>query len=158
GRLVEEPICYRDERTDGVMEQVFQIVPRAELFERTGIQFLKLNTLYQLFAHARSGLPASAARLLLIPDLCHHFLCGAAVSEHTNATTTQLLGARSGAWDEELLARLGLPRALLPEVVGAGTRLGSLRAERAAELDAAALEVIAPATHDTGSAVAGTPL
>lgn len=156
GRLLEEPVCYRDERTDGVMDEVMALVPRAELFERTGIQFLKLNTLYQLAAHAKAGFPARAARLLLIPDLCHHFLCGSQSSEYTNATTTQLLNARSGRWDEELLARLGLPLSLLPEVVPAGTRLGTLL--RGAELGLGALDVIAPATHDTGSAVAGTPL
>jgi len=158
GRLLEEPIAYRDERTDGVMDQVFALVPRAEIFARTGIQFLQLNTLYQLFAHAREGLPARAARLLLIPDLCHHHLCGSVQSEHTNASTTQFLGARTGRWDDELLARLGLPRALLPEVVPAGTALGRLRPEREAALGVSGVTVVAPATHDTGSAVAGTPL
>lgn len=158
GRLIEEPICYRDERTDGIMDEVFEVVPRAELFARTGIQFLKLNTLYQLFAHRKSGLPPGAARLMLIPDLCHHFLCGSQTTEHSNASTTQLLNARSGRWDDELLARLELPRALMPELVPAGTRLGRLRPERRAEAGLDRLEVIAPATHDTGSAVAGTPL
>ena len=153
GRLVEEPICYRDARTDGVMEEVFRTVPRAEVFHRTGIQFLKLNTIYQLYAHARAGIAPAAKRLLLIPDLVHHFLCGAQVSEHTNATTTQLLGL-DGRWDESLFSRLALPRSLMPDVVPAGSRLGSLRSE----LGVGDLEVIAPATHDTGSAVVGTPL
>lgn len=157
GQLVEEPVCYRDPRTDGVMEQVFALVPRAELFERTGIQFLSLNTLYQLFAHARHGLPAEAERLLLVPDLCHHFLCGATSGERTNASTTQLLNLETGGWDDSLFARLSLPRALMPDLVPAGTRLGRLRRERRSPgMDA--LEVIAPATHDTASAVAGTPL
>jgi len=154
GRLIEEPVCYRDERTDGIMEEVFRLVPRAELFARTGIQFLKLNTLYQLFAHKKSGMPPAAARLLLIPDLCHHFLCGSQTSEHTNATTTQLVSARSGGWDDKLLARLELPRALMPDLQPAGTRLGRLRPGLGAE----GMDVIASATHDTGSAVAGTPL
>ncbi len=157
GRLVEEPICYRDERTEGMLDEVFRTVPRAEIFERTGIQFLRLNTLYQLLAHARAGVNPDAARLLLIPDLCHHFLCGAQVSEHTNATTTQLLGL-DGRWDEALFSRLGLPRPLMPDVVPAGRRLGALRPERRAETTIDDLEVIAPATHDTGSAVVGTPL
>jgi rhamnulokinase len=102
GRLLEEPVCYRDARTDGVMEQVFASVPREEIFARTGIQFLKLNTLYQLAAHVRDGIPSGAARLLLVPDLCHHFLCGSLVSERTNASTTQLLNARTGLWDDAL--------------------------------------------------------
>ncbi len=158
GRLLEEPICYRDERTRGVMEQVFARVPRAEIFSRTGIQFLPLNTLYQLVAHAREGLPPRAARLLLIPDLCHHRLCGSTCSEYTNASTTQLVNARARRWDDELFARLDLPRALMPEIVEAGTTLGGLRVESGDEPGMGALRVVAPATHDTASAVAGTPL
>jgi rhamnulokinase len=158
GRLLEEPIAYRDERTNGVMEQVFARVPREEIFARTGIQTLKLNTLFQLYAHVQAGLPAGAFRLLLVPDLCHHHLCGSLVSEETNASTTQLADARTGAWDESLFERLALPRRLMPEVVPAGTALGVLRPERQRDLGLGPLPVIAPATHDTGSAVAGTPL
>ncbi|HEY7515739.1 MAG TPA: rhamnulokinase family protein [Vicinamibacteria bacterium] len=158
GRLLEEPIAYRDERTNGVMERVFARVPREEVFARTGIQFLQLNTLYQLFAHARSGLPRGAARLLLIPDLCHQHLCGSLVSEATNASTTQLVDARTGGWDDALFSRLDLPRGLMPEIVPAGTTLGRLREERQKALGLGPLPVIAPATHDTASAVAGTPL
>lgn len=158
GRLLEEPVSYRDERTDGAMDAVFARVPRAEIFARTGIQFLKLNTLFQLHAHARAGLPRAAARLLMIPDLCHNLLCGSVTSEHTNATTTQLLGAKSGEWDDVLFARLDLPRGLMPAIVTAGTRLGVLAPGVCARLGIGAMEVIAPATHDTASAVAGTPL
>ena len=158
GRLLEEPVAYRDERTDGIMDEVFALVPRAEIFARTGIQFLQLNTLFQLFAHVREGLPARAAHLLLVPDLCHHHLCGSLRSERTNASTTQLLNARSGAWDDEIVSRLGLPRDLLPDVVPAGTDLGPLLPERASALGVEEATVVAPATHDTGSAVAGTPL
>jgi rhamnulokinase len=158
GRLLEEPIAYRDERTNGVMEQVFARVPREEIFARTGIQLLQFNTLFQLYAHARAGLPRGASRLLLIPDLCHAHLCGSFVSEATNASTTQLVDARTGAWDDALFARLDLPRALMPELVPAGATLGRLRPERQAALGLGPLPVIAPATHDTGSAVAGTPL
>ncbi len=158
GRLLEDPIAYRDGRTDGVMEQVFARVPRAEIFERTGIQLLPFNTLFQLYAHVRSGLPRGAARLLMIPDLCHHHLCGSVVSEATNASTTQLLDARGGGWAGVLFDRLDLPRGLMPEIVAAGTTLGGLRPERQAALGLGPLAVVAPATHDTGSAVAGTPL
>jgi rhamnulokinase len=158
GRLVEEPVCYRDQRTAGMVEEVCAQLPREEIFRRTGIQFLALNTLYQLFAHVRAGLPRSAARLLLIPDLCHHALCGSVVTERTNASTTQLLGLGDGRWDRDLFAALDLPLALMPDIVPAGTELGTLRPELQRELHAGALRVIAPATHDTGSAVAGTPL
>ncbi len=158
GHLLEDPICYRDERTEGMMERVCAIVGREEIFARTGIQFLAFNTLYQLIAHAREGWPERSARLLMIPDLCHHVLCGSLVSERTNASTTQLLRADNGRWDETLFARLGLPLALMPEVVAAGTGLGRLSAPHQAELGVGALRVVAPATHDTASAVAGTPL
>ena len=158
GALLEDPIAYRDARTAGVMERVFERVPRREIFDRTGIQFLALNTLYQLYAHAESGLPPAAARLLMIPDLCHHHLCGSLRGELTNASTTQLWNPAAGGWDAALLERLGLPAALLPEVVPAGTDLGPLRAELAAALGTRGARVLAPATHDTASAVAGTPL
>lgn len=158
GRLLENPVCYRDERTRGVMEDVFAVVPREELFARTGIQFLDFNTLYQLRAHARDGLPRQAARLLLIPDLINFFLTGRAACEYTNATTTQMVGARAGDWDGDLLARLGLPAHLLAEIVPAGTDLGPLLPTVADELRLEGVRVVAPATHDTGSAIAGSPL
>jgi rhamnulokinase len=158
GSLLEDPVCYRDARTEGEMARVFSRVAREEIFARTGIQFLPLNTLYQLSAHVRSGIPERAARLLLIPDLCHHFLCGATSTERTNASTTQLLDAATGGWADDLIARVGLPRALLPEVRPPGTDLGVLRRELGAAAGLGAVRVMAPATHDTGSAVAGTPL
>jgi rhamnulokinase len=158
GRLLEDPVSYRDERTEGVMDEVFARLAREEIFARTGIQFMALNTLYQLFAHARDGLSAGATRLLMIPDLCHHELCGSLVGEHTNASTTQLLNVHDGSWDPLLFERLDLPRALMPEVVAAGTEIGTLRTPLQEELGVGPLRVIAPATHDTGSAVLGTPL
>jgi rhamnulokinase len=154
GRLVEEPIAYRDDRTVGMMEKVFARVPREEIFAKTGIQFLALNTLYQLAAHSRKGFPPRAARLLLIPDLCHHMLCGSLTSERTNASTTQMLDVRTGEWDEALALAAGVPVSLLPELVDAGTHLGTIRAE----LGLGSMRVVAPATHDTASAIVGTPL
>ncbi|MBO0863403.1 MAG: rhamnulokinase [Chloracidobacterium sp.] len=158
GNLVEEPICYRDERTTGVMEQVFELAPRTEIFARTGIQFLAFNTLFQLFAHARSGIPAGAAKMLLIPDLINFLLTGRAVTEYTNATTTQMIDAETGAWDYPLIERLGLPARLMAEIVPAGSDLGPLKSELAEELNLKGARVVASATHDTGSAVAGAPL
>lgn len=158
GRLVEDPICYRDERTVGIVESVSARIPREEIFRRTGIQFLALNTIYQIAAHVSEGLPLDAARLLLIPDLCHHALCDSVVSECTNASTTQLLRLDNGRWDEELCAAIDLPLRLMPHVVPAGTELGALLPAHQRELGVGPLRVIAPATHDTASAVAGTPL
>ena len=158
GRLLEDPVCYRDHRTDGAMERVLRKVPREEIFHRTGIQFLQFNTLFQLYVHVRDGLPAGARRLLMVPDLCHHALCGQANGEYTNASTTQLLDVRTRAWADDLFSRLSLPREIMPEVVPPGTDLGELRPALQRELGLGPLRVLAPATHDTGSAVAGTPL
>jgi rhamnulokinase len=156
GRLLEEPVCYRDERTEHEREAVFARVPRDEIFARTGIQFLVFNTLYQLHAHARAGLPAGAARLLMIPDLLHQRLSGRVAVEYTNASTSQMLHASTRQWDRALLERLGLPAGLLPEIVAPGTDLGPVRP--ALELGLDGVRVIAPATHDTGSAVVGAPI
>jgi rhamnulokinase len=155
GRLLEDPICYRDERTAGVPDKVLARVPAARLFDTTGIQQLQLNTLFQLFAHVEEGLPPSAARLLMIPDLCHHFLCGSTSGELTNASTTQLLNARDREWDASIFADLGLPRHLMPPLAPAGAVLGWLRPDLDAGLDLSTTCVIQPATHDTASAVAG---
>jgi rhamnulokinase len=158
GRLVEDPVSYRDHRTDGAMERVLRKVPREEIFHRTGIQFLQFNTLFQLYVHVREGLPAGARRFLMIPDLCHHALCGQVGGEYTNASTTQLLDVRTRRWADDLFSRLSLPREIMPEVLPTGADLGELRPALQKELGIGPLRVIAPATHDTGSAVAGAPL
>ncbi|MDO8837257.1 MAG: FGGY family carbohydrate kinase, partial [Vicinamibacterales bacterium] len=158
GSLVEEPVCYRDARTHDAIEQVCGLIPSHELYARTGIQLQPFNTLYQLWAHVRGGFPAHAARLLLIPDYCHYVLSGSLTCERTNASTTQLLAAGTNGWDAGLFAQLGLPRRVMPEVVDAGTCVGTLTAEFAAACAVDRLRVVAPGTHDTASAVAGTPL
>lgn len=158
GELIEQPICYRDKRTQGVMDQVFRLVPREEIFSRTGIQFLVFNTLFQIYAHARAGIPKSAAHLLLIPDLINFFLTGRANTEYSNATTTQLVNAKSKTWDWEMIDCLNLPARLLADIVPAGTDLGPIRPELVDEPGLDGVHVITPATHDTGSAVAGAPL
>ncbi|HJT59606.1 MAG TPA: rhamnulokinase family protein [Ktedonobacteraceae bacterium] len=158
GFLQGNAFQYRDSRTDGVMEQVFARVPRDALYARTGIQFLPFNTLYQLYAHEQMqpGALARAHRLLMIPDLLHGWLCGSLSNERTNATTTQCWDPIAGAWATDLLAQLALPTTMLPQVVEAGTVLGPVLPELQNDLGAA--QVIAPATHDTGSAIVATPV
>jgi rhamnulokinase len=158
GSLVESPVCYRDQRTREAMEQVFARISREEIFERTGIQFMPFNTLFQLFVHAQKGIHKDARSLLLIPDVINFFLTGNRVTEYTNATTTQMVNARTGQWDTGLLNRLELPADLLPEIIAAGSEVGKIKAELAEELGIDQISVIAPATHDTGSAIAGAPL
>lgn len=158
-RLLADPVCYRDHRTDGQLEPLFSVVPREELHRRTGIQCMPINTSVQLFAQVRAGeWPTAAHRLLMVPDLVHHWLCGSTCAEVTNASTTQLLSAADRTWDRGLVRRLGVPETVLPPLVPPGTRLGTLRPGLAAANGLPHLPVVAPATHDTASAVAGTPL
>jgi rhamnulokinase len=151
------PFQYRDARTDGVMKQVFDRIPRELLYRRTGIQLLPINTLFQLYAHEQMqpGHLAHAHRLLMIPDLLHSWLSGSMVTERTNATTTQCWDPLASQWATDLLEQLDIPTSMLAPVVEAGTVLGEVLPEWRDELGSAL--VIAPATHDTGSAIAATP-
>jgi rhamnulokinase len=158
GFLLGQPFQYRDSRTNEIMEQVLARFSREALYARTGIQFQPFNTLYQLYAHEQMqpGELTHAHRLLLIPDLLHSWLCGSLVSERTNATTTQCWDAMSGEWALDVLEQLSIPTTMLPAVVEAGTVLGEVLPELRNELGSA--RVVAPATHDTGSAIAATPV
>lgn len=159
GELLEEPFHYRDARTNGVMEEAFKRVSREEIFERTGIQFMQFNTLYQLFSMVLAGSPAlkSAHTFLTIPDLFNYWLSGRAVCEFTNATTTQFYDPRGGGWAVSLLEKLGVPTHFLPDIVPPGTVLGDLLPPVAEESGLRPVAVVAPACHDTGSAVAAVP-
>lgn len=160
GSLLGNPVCYRDSRTDGMLERAYATVGQEEIFRRTGLQFMALNTLYQLMGLAAQDGPLlpAADRLLMIPDLFHYWLCGAKKCEYTNASTTQMVGAESRDWDRDLLDRLGLPHSFLPEIVAPGSVLGTLRPFVAAETGLPPdVPIICPATHDTGSAVVATP-
>ena len=158
-QLIGNPVHYRDARTDGMMEAAFARVPREEIFKRTGIQFMQINTLYQLVALAQRAAPALdiARTFLTIPDLINFWLCGRKANEYTNATSTQALDARSKDWARDMLEKLGIPTAMFAEVVPPATQLGVLRPGLAEELGLGAIPVLAPATHDTGSAVAAVP-
>lgn len=158
GFLQGIPFQYRDARTDGMMEQVFAHVPREILYQRTGIQMQPFNTLFQLYAHKQMQHDTFAhmSRFLMIPDLLHSWLCGSLVTERTNATTTQCWDPLAGMWATDLLNRVGLSPTLFPSVIEAGTVLGKVVPEWHADLGAAL--VIAPATHDTASAIVATPV
>lgn len=156
GNLAADPVCYRDERTNELPEKVFEKISREKIFEKTGIQFLNFNTIFQAFAE--HGNWKNVDKLLLLPDLINFFLTGKAFAEYTNATTTQFLNAETQKWDAEILEKINLPPEIMPEIIAAGTDLGFLKTELAEELNLQNVRVIAPATHDTGSAVAGAPL
>jgi len=158
--LLGNPVHYRDARTDGMLEAAFERIPRARMYEITGLQFLPFNTVYQLLALVRSGSPLLevAETLLMMPDLFGWLLTGRRAGERTNASTTQLLDVRNGTWSDELCRGLELPRAILPEVIEPGSELGALCPSVAAEVGLTRpVTVIAPATHDTASAVAAVP-
>ncbi len=157
GELIGNPYHYRDERTDGVMEAVFARVPRARIYEVTGIQFLPFNTLYQLAAAAEQtpGTLAAARSLGTIPDVLNHWLTGVLRAEFTNATTTQMIDARARTWAIRLLEEVGVPVRLLPPLIEPGSVLGWLRPAVSPALGGTS--VVAPACHDTGSAVAAVP-
>ncbi len=158
GFLLSQPFQYRDSRTDGVMEQVFSHIPRNILYQHTGIQMLPFNTLFQLYAHEQMqpGTLAYSSRLLLIPDLLHCWLSGSLTSERTNATTTQCWDPSRSTWATDLFDQLALPSTMLPPVVEPGTMLGEIVPEWRGDLGTTS--IIAPATHDTASAIAATPI
>src|SRR6185437_12183399 len=159
GRLIGNPVHYRDTRRAAGLELVLAKVPARELYARTGIQILPINTLCELVGMVAEGDASleSADTLLMIPDLLHYWLAGTRVGERTNASTTQCLDAVTGRWSGDLLELLSVPAALLPELVEAGTPLGRLAADVAAETGLDAPLVVAVGTHDTASAVAAIP-
>ena len=159
GELLGNPYHYRDTQFNGMMDQVRQELTSQRIFERTGIQFLSFNTLYQLATLQRSGSPLlhEAERFLMIPDLLRYFLTGEAVNEFTNATTTQLYNPSEGQWDRELLAHIRISEKLFGEAVMPGTRVGQLRSSICNDLGISPIPVIAVAEHDTGSAVVAVP-
>jgi len=149
GNLIGNPVHYRDGRTDNMLSHAFAKVPQADIFTQTGIQFMPINTLYQLLSLVESGSPQLqiAETFLTAPDLLNYWLTGAKVCEFSNATTTQLFNPTTGSWATELMDKLGIPSHIFPDIVLPGTQLGSYEG----------IPVIAPACHDTGSAVAAVP-
>jgi rhamnulokinase len=159
GALIDCPRHYRDPRTNGVPDQLFQVVPKREVFDYTGIQFMQLNSLYQLYAMKLAQSPgfAAADQLLFIPDLLNYWLTGERKSEQTIASTSQFYDPRTNRFCTELFERLGLPTHILPPLVAPGTRLGPLREEIASVTKLSGTPVYATAAHDTASAVAAVP-
>lgn len=160
GRLLGNPVHYRDSRTQGMVDLLSTRIPKFEVFDITGIQFLELNTLIQLYSMRVQGDPQldAAHRLLLMPDLFHYWLSGEQVAEYTIASTTQMLMARQRTWATHMLERLDLPTAILPEIIQPGTVIGPMLAQVAEETGLPpGAPVVASAAHDTGSAVAAIP-
>ncbi len=160
GGLVGNPYCYRDARTEGMMDEAFKRVARQEIFEQSGgIQFLSINSLYQMLSMAINHSPQLeiADTLLMIPDLFNYWLTGVKACEFTDATSTQFYDSRKGDWSWELLKKLGIPSHFLPKVTKPLTQIGTLLPDIAAETGLKTTPVIAIAGHDTASAAAAIP-
>ena len=159
GALIGNPYHYRDSRTDGMVDAAFKYLPRERIFDLTGIQFMQLNTLYQLYSMVEQHSPVLqiAETFLTMPDLLNYWLCGRKAGEFTMATTTQCYDPRRCEWSTPLLEALSIPAHIFPEVVQPGTVLGTVLPDIADETGCGHVPVIAPACHDTGSAVAAVP-
>ncbi|MDO4574848.1 MAG: rhamnulokinase family protein [Planctomycetia bacterium] len=158
GRLLSNPVAYRDSRTNGYPDAAFATVSRDEIFASTGLQFMQFNTLYQLAAMKKANDPLLEVghRFLQIPDLFHWLLSGVEANEFTNATTTQFFNPTTGDWAYDLLEKFGIPTRFLGKITPPGTNLGRLRPSLARELGGD-MNVVLPGTHDTASAVLAVP-
>jgi rhamnulokinase len=156
GSLISPTFHYRDPRTARGVHNVRSRIDWPTLFRETGIQFMPLNTIYQLAAEPPERL-ARADRMLMIADAFNYLLCGEAKIEESNASTTQLYNPRTRQWSSQLISALGLPQGLFPPIVPAGTKVGQLKPDLASTSGLGRIEVIASCSHDTGAAVAGIP-
>ena len=140
--------AYRDTRTESVIPEVHKIIPFEELYERTGIQFQTFNTIYQLYADKKEGRLEGVTDFLMMPEYLLYKLCGVKSHEYTNATTGGMVSAKTGQYDSEIIAKLGLPAHLFQPLQKPGTKLGTYKGVQC---------VLCP-THDTASAVEGIPM
>ena len=159
GKLISTPICYRDDRTKGMLELAFQKLPKEEFFQHAANQFMEINTAFQLLSATVETSPCGvselqrAEKLLFMPDLFNYFLTGRCYNEFTIASTSQLMNSLTHQWDDVIFERLGLPKHLMQEIIYPGTVIGRLRDELAEEVGGN-LNVVAVGSHDTASAVA----
>ena len=159
GKLLDLPRCYRDPYTAGIPEKVYGIIPREQLYARTGIQMMDFNTIFQLYAQSQTGDEAlkKADALLFMPDLLSYLLTGNKICEYTDASTSGMMDPSSRQFDTALLKELGIRTEMLLPIVQAGTRIGVLSPEIQKETRLGPVPVIAVAGHDTASAIAAVP-
>jgi rhamnulokinase len=158
-KLIENPYHYRDSRTSGVMEKAFELMDKHQIYLNSGIQFMQLNTIYQLLAMrlANSDVLAKTKKLIFMADLVSYYLCGYAFGEYSLASTSQLMDMKTGKWSKEIFSKLSLPMNIMPDIVSPGTVVGKLTESIADELGCERIPVIAVGSHDTASAVAAVP-
>ena len=161
GDLLGNPYHYRDKRTDNIMDEVFKIIPKEDIFTESGIQFMQINTLYQLYSFVKNKPQIFKATkyFLTIPDLLNYWLTGVIKNEYSIATTTQLYNPIKKDWSKKILNKLKLKRGIFSEIIMPGTKIGKLLPAIAREIGAySKVVVVAPACHDTASAVAAVPV
>lgn len=159
GKLIEKTYHYRDSRTNGMMDKAFEMMPKRDIYEHTGLQFMQFNTMYQLLAMRLANSPslAKAKQLIMIADLVSCFLSGQVYAEYTLASTSQLMDMRTGQWSQAIFEGLDLPLDIMPRIVQPGTAVGELTENIAKKIDCVQIPVIAVGSHDTASAVAAVP-
>ena len=159
GSFAREPYNYRDSRTDNIPEEVFKIVPEAELYSRTGMQLMQINTLFQLVAHRKQHPEdfADGNIMLMIPDALSYLFSGDRTCEYTESSTSHMLNAITREWDFVTLDKLGFPRSFFPKITPPSTIVGKLREEVARELGVPRIDICKVGSHDTASAVASVP-
>lgn len=155
GRLLSNPVCYRDSRTQGMLEKAFERLPKEKFFSLAGNQFMEINTVFQLYSAVSEGDESlkNAEKLLFMPDLFAYFLTGKAINEYTISSTSQMLNSQSREWDDTIFKSLSLPKKIMQEVVYPGTKIGDLTESLQKELGGNA-DVVAVGSHDTASALA----
>jgi len=159
GELIEDPYHYRDSRTNGMMEKAFELLGKRSIYENTGLQFMQLNTIYQLLAMklADSQVLKKAKKLIFMADLVTYFLSGKAIAEYSLASTSQLMDMKTGLWSKDIFDKLALPMNIMPEVVKPGTVVGVLKPQLCSEFGCGPIDVIAVGSHDTACAVVAAP-
>ena len=159
GNLLENPHHYRDSRTNGMMEKAFELMPKKAIYDATGIQFMQLNTIFQLLSLQlnRPELLQKADKLIFMADLVSYHLCGEVFAEYSLASTSQLMDMKTGQWSKDIFDKLSLPMDIIPKVVAPGTMVGKLKTDITEELGCQPIPIIAIGSHDTASAVAAVP-
>lgn len=159
GNLLENPVHYRDERTKGMMNEVFSVFPKERLYEITGNQFMEINTVFQLYYLVKNKpeLLEKAESLLMTPDLFHYALCGEKFGECSIASTSQMFDIKNRCWSDEITSALGIPKKILPQIVPSGTKIGTLSQKLQDELGVGPINVVTAAGHDTQCAMAAVP-
>ncbi|MBI9016143.1 MAG: rhamnulokinase [Phycisphaerae bacterium] len=159
GKLIENPYHYRDSRTDGIPEKAFEIMPLWDIFQNSGTQFMKINSLFQLLAlkHYNPELLNKVSSLIFMADLVSYHLCGQQFAEYSLASTSQLMDISTGKWSQTIFDKLSLPVNIMPTIVQPGTIVGKLQGQICKELNIDPIDIIAVGSHDTASAVMAIP-